>query len=184
MNSPMITQINRIADCTDDLPYNDIPSLIKHFSNPDGFIRMQAREILTCIGKPAVPELIKALVNANTQVRREIIKVLESIREPSTIPVLVEQLKNDNAGIRWAASNALIGFKREAIPALLEALMHDFDSIGLRLSAHHILHVFKDDGHLREAEEKVFEALEGIAPAASVPWAASKALESLRHKQR
>jgi hypothetical protein len=72
---------------------------------------------------------------------------------------------------------------RDPIPALLEALMHDFDSLWLRQSAHHILHVLKDDGILFDAEEKVFEALEGVEPSASVPWAAERALEALRHKK-
>ncbi len=184
MNNPVISEIYKITDCMDDLPYTDIPSLIKHLSNPDGFIRQQAHEVLICIGGPAIPELIHALQDANLELRWQIIKIMESISDPSTIPALVEQLKNENAGVRWAASNALIGLKRESIPPLLEALVHDFDSIWLRQSAHHILHVFKDFGKLTDAEVKVFEALEGIEPTASVPWAAQKALESLRYKKR
>ncbi len=183
MNSSVISQINRTVDCMDDLPYKDTQSLIKELSNTDGFTRMQAREALTCIGKPALLELTKTLSSANLQMRWEIIKVLEGISDPTTIPILVEQLKYEHAGVRWAASNALIGMGRDPIPALLEALMHDFDSLWLRQSAHHILHVLKDDGILYDAEEKVFEALEGVEPTASVPWAAERALEALRHKK-
>jgi HEAT repeat protein len=183
MNSSVISQINRTVDCMDDLPYKDTQSLIKELSNTDGFTRMQAREALTCIGKPALLELTKTLSSANLQMRWEIIKVLEGISDPTTIPILVEQLKYEHAGVRWAASNALIGMGRDPIPALLEALMHDFDSLWLRQSAHHILHVLKDDGILYDAEEKVFEALEGVEPSASVPWAAERALEALRHKK-
>ena len=184
MNNPVVSEIYKITDCLQDLPYTDVSSLIKQLSNPDGFIRQQAREVIICIGKPAIPELVKTFSSANLELRWQIIKILEGISDPSTIPVLVELLKNENAGVRWAASNALIGFRREAIPALLEALVHDFDSIWLRQSAHHILHVFKDFGKLTAAEEKVFEALEDIEPSASVPWAAQKALVSLRYKNR
>jgi HEAT repeat protein len=145
---------------------------------------MQGREVLCCIGTPAIPELIKTLSNANSQLRWEVIKVLECIQDPTTNPILVEQLKDDHAGIRWVASNALVGLQREVLPAILKALVGVFDSIGLRQSAHHILHVLKDDGKLSDIEEKVFEALEGIKPTASVPWAAEKALESLRYKKR
>jgi HEAT repeat protein len=183
MTSPVISQYNRIPDCIDDLPYNDTQSLIKELSNTDGSIRMQARETLTCIGRPALIELLKSLSTSTIQLRWEIIKVLEDISDPTTIPILVEQLKYDHAGIRWAAANALIGMGRESIPALLEALRQDFDSVWLRQSAHHILHVLKDDGKLYEAEEKVFEALEGVEPSAAVPWAAERALEALRHKK-
>jgi len=62
--------------------------------------------------------------------------------------------------------------------------MRDFDSLWLRQSAHHILLVMQDAGKLNEAEVKVFEALEDVESAVAVPWAAEKALESLRHKKR
>ena len=184
MNTPIISQINKITDCTHDLPYSDIPSLIKQMSDTDGFMRMQAREALCCIGTQAIPELIKILSNANPQLRWEVIRVLECIQDPAAIPILVEQLKDDHAGVRWAASNALIGLQRAALPVILNALVSDFDSIGLRQSAHHILHVLKDDGKLRHAEVKVYKALQGVEPTAAVPWAAEKALESLRRNKR
>jgi len=109
---------------------------------------------------------------------------LDVIQDPAAVHVLVEQLKDDNAGIRWAAADALIALRRDAIHPLLEALMRDFDSLWLRQSAHHILHVMEDAGKLNEAEEKVFEALEELESAVVVPWAAEKALESLRHKKK
>jgi hypothetical protein len=183
MNSQVISKINRTIDCIEDLPHNDAQSLIKQLSSSDGFTRMQAREVLTCIGKSAILELLKTLSTANTQLRWEIIKVLEDISDSTTIPILVEQLKYEHAGVRWAASNALVGMGREAIPALLEALIRDFDSLWLRQSAHHILHVLKDDGILYNTEEKVFDALEGVEPSSAVPWAAERALEALRHKK-
>jgi HEAT repeat protein len=183
MNNPMISQINRATNCLEDIPDSDTQSLINQLRNPDGFTRMEAREALACIGKPALIELIKTLSEAPKQLRWEIIKVLEAINDPTTIPILVGQLKDDHAGVRWAASNALIGMGRASIPALLEALRHDYDSIWFRQSAHHILHVMKDDGRLYAAEEKVFEALEGVEPSSAVPWAAERALEALRHKK-
>jgi HEAT repeat protein len=183
MNSPMISQINRTTNCMDDFPSTDVQSLIQQLSSADGYTRVQAREALTCIGKPALVELIKTLSIANIQLRWEIIKVLEGISDPNTIPILVAQLKYEHAGVRWAAANALIGMGRESIPALLEALRRDFDSIWLRQSAHHILHVMKDEGRLYDAEETVFEALEGVEPSSAVPWAAERALEALRHKK-
>jgi HEAT repeat protein len=183
MNNPIISQINQTTDCMDDLPYKDTQSLIHQLSSTDGFNRVQAREALTCLGKSVVVELVETLPSANLKLRWEIIKVLEDISDPTTIPILVEQLKFEHAGVRWAAANALIGMGRDSIPALLEALMRDFDSLWLRQSAHHILHVLRDDGKLYEDEEKVFDALEGVEPSAAVPWAAERALEALRHKK-
>jgi hypothetical protein len=69
MNTPVITQINKTTDCTGNLPYTDIHSLIKQLSDPDGFAHQQAREVLSCLGKPVVPELINTLSNANSKLR-------------------------------------------------------------------------------------------------------------------
>jgi HEAT repeat protein len=180
MNSPIITKINQVKDCADDLPYTDIDTLIKRLDDSDGFIRMQAREILVCIGKPTVPKLIETLATADTSLRWQVIKVLECIQDPTAAPILVEQLKDDDAGVRWAASDALIALREEALPSLFKALMKDYDSSWLRRGAHHILHVMKDAGRLNTAAVNVFEALEDIEPTAAVPWAAEKALASLR----
>jgi HEAT repeat protein len=179
MDNTIISQINQIIDCIDDLPYQDIKSWIKQLSNHSGFRRTQARDVLSCIGSPAIPDLVQALEKADTQLRWEIIKDLEIIQDPSTVPVLVDQLRDDNAGVRWAASNALVGLRRGALPALFEALTRDVDSSRLRQSAHHILHVLKDDGRLTEQEIKVYSALEDIEPTVSVPWASSRALQSI-----
>ena len=184
MNTQVISEIYKIHDCTEDFPGSNISSLIEHLSASDGSTRMQAREALGCIGLPAVTELIHALSAANVQLRWEIIKVLEFIQDPTTVPILVEQLRDEHAGIRWAAANALVGLKRDAIPAILNALVRDFDSLALRQAAHHILHVLKDDGKLTDAELKVYEALQDVEPSASVPWAAIKALESLRYSKK
>jgi HEAT repeat protein len=180
MKNQVKSEIYKTTESLEDLPQNDIPSLIKQLSDPKGSNRRKARDTLICIGKPAVDALIDALSNASSQLRWQIIKALEGIQDPTTAPILVQQLKDDNPGVRWATANALIALRHDAIPPLLEALMHEYDSSWLRRGAHHILHVMKDAGILNEAEVKVFEALRGPEPTASVPWAAEKALESLR----
>lgn len=183
MNTPVITQINQVTDCADDLPSIDVDYLIKLLNDENGFTRMQARETLVCIGEAAVPELIKTLASADTSLRWQIIKVLECIQDPKSAPILVEQLKDDDAGVRWAASDALIAMRKASLAPLFKALMRDYDSSWLRRGAHHILHVMKDAGRLNSSEIKVFEALEDIEPTSAVPWAAEKALESIGYKK-
>ena len=92
MDNSIISQINQLTDCIDDLPYQDVQSWIKQLSNPNGFNRTQARDVLSCIGTLAIPELVLAIEKADNNLRWEIIKVLEIIQDPSTIPVLVDQL--------------------------------------------------------------------------------------------
>jgi HEAT repeat protein len=183
INNQVITQINQTTDCGDDFSSINIPALIDHLADSDSLVRSHARDVLACIGTPAVPDLIEALHSTSSRVRWQAIKALECIQDPSVAPELVEQLRDDNAGVRWAAANALIALRRDAIPALLEALVHNFDSLWLRQGAHHILHVLKDAGKLNASEEQVLSALEDIEPAAAVPWAAEKALETRSQKK-
>ena len=183
INEQIISQSNDFKDCIDDLPYDSIPALIDQLKSTKNNTRIVVRAVLSCIGRPAIPALIKALDDASTQLRWQIIKILETIRDPAAIPALANQLKDENADIRWAASNALIGLRRETMPQLLEMLVHHSDSSALRQSVHHILHVFKDRNILNDAEIKVYNALEDIEPTLTVPWMAERALEYLeRHK--
>jgi HEAT repeat protein len=184
VNNTIVSGILNVTDCADDFSYSDIPSLIKFLGDTDGFIRMHARKSLICIGKLAVPDLINTLAEADPQMRWQVIKVLEGIGDPTAAPALVTYLVDENAGVRWAASEAMITLQKAAIPPLLEALLHDYDSLWLRQGAHHILHKLKDNGKLNETEVKVFEALEDVEPTASVPWAAERALEAMRHNKK
>jgi HEAT repeat protein len=184
VNDPVISDIQNVSGCTDEFSDSDIPSLIKFLGDADGFIRMHARKSLICTGKPTVPALINSLSEADPQMRWQVIKVLEGIKDPSTAPVLVTYLVDENTGVRWAASEAMIALGKAALPPLLEALLHDYDSLWLRQGAHHILHVMKDKDTLNEAERAVLEALEDIEPTAAVPWAAEKTLETLRHNKK
>ncbi len=183
MDSKFTPQTGQTVNCTDDLPKKDIPSIIKGLSNSDNSVRLDMRNVLTCIGAPVLPELLKAMADADTNLRWQIIKIFDSIRDPSTVPILMEQLKDDDPEIRWAASNALLNLRRQALPALFEALTRDFDSMRLRQSAHHILRILRDNGKLTPVEEKVYEALGEMTPVVSVPWAAARALQALREKQ-
>jgi len=180
MDSRVYSHTTDIANCADDLAHKDIPSLISQLTNPDSLIRNEAHDALSCIGAPAVPELLKALPNADNKLRWQIIKIFDTIQDPTTIPILMKQLMDNNAEIRWAASNALLNLRRVAIPPLLEALTRDFDSVWLRQSAHHILRVLRDNGKLTPEEEQVYKALGDIQSTISVPWAAIKALEALK----
>ena len=183
MDSKLTPQSGQSVNCTDDLPQKDIPSIIKGLGNPDNSVRLEMRNVLSCIGAPAVPELLNAMAKSDTNMRWQIIKVFDSIRDPSTVPILMEQLKDDDPEIRWAASNALLNLRRQALPALFEALTRDFDSMRLRQSAHHILRILRDNGKLTPIEDKVYEALGEMTPLVSVPWAAARALQALREKQ-
>lgn len=163
--------------------YEDLPArineLISELNDSDGLKRKKARQELVYIGKPAVPDLIQVAANHRDHARWEAIKALGKIKDPASADVLIASLMDEDTGIRWAASNALVALDRAAVEPLLLELTRNFDSVQLREVAHHILHILKDRGRLRPAEIKVYEALEGVEPSVEVPWAAEAALEDL-----
>lgn len=184
MDNNEFNDITQLNNCQDDQSDKNISSLIDQLRSPNNSIRIEAREALSCVGAPAIPELLETFKKSDLQMRWQIIKIMDNIQDPSTIPLLIEQLKDENSEIRWAASNALINMRREAVPAVLQAITRDFDSIWMRQSTHHILRVLRDYGKLTPIEENVCKALEEIEPSVSAPWAAEKALEALNRLKK
>lgn len=158
----------------------DMSRLITELGSFDVERRKRARRSLSDAGMAAVPALIGAISDPNVRIRWEAIKALGKLGDPSAVPALVKALEDENVGNRWAASETLITFRQAAIVPLLEALTVRFDSIRLRIGAHHVLHVLRKDGQLSEPVEKVFKALEDIEPEVEVPWAAQLALKELK----
>jgi HEAT repeat protein len=161
-------------------PLIKIESLIKQLGDFDGKKRKEARNILISLGKTALPAIVSALSEGNTLVRWQAAKALSQMSIPSTAPVLVCVLMNEeDFGIRWLAAEGLIGMRRAGLKPLLRQLIKHPDSVRLREGAHHVLHVLLDGGLLDPPVEKVFNALEGIEAEVGVPWAAEKALEKM-----
>ena len=161
---------------------SQITSLIEALNDEDGLKRQRARHGLIHIGYESVPSLIDVVQNGKGHTRWEAIEALSRINAPSAVPALMEALLDEDTGIRWAASNALIAQDRVTLKPIFEMLMkkRGFGSIRFRQAVHHILHVLKDRHRLLPKELKVFEALEGPEPALEVPWAAKAALENLK----
>jgi HEAT repeat protein len=159
----------------------DMSRLITELGSFDVERRKRARRLLNDAGKAAVPALMGAIFDPNVRIRWEAIKALGKIGDPSAAPGLVKALEDENVGNRWAASESLIALKQAAVVPLLEALTVRFDSVRLRIGAHHVLHVLRKDGQLSEPVEKVFKALEDVEPEVEVPWAAQQALNEFKH---
>lgn len=170
-----------MAEQNEDQLQEKISALVAELHNTDGLQRQQARHALIAIGQEAAPALIDLVANEKGHARWEAIEALGEIGDPYAANVLVDALLDDDTGIRWAASNALIGLDRAALEPLLVSLTKDFDSVWLRHGAHHILHVLKDRGRLYPKEIKVYEATQGVEPMVQVPWAAAAALEDLKN---
>ncbi len=156
-----------------------IEDLVEVFQSDDGAQRHQARRALVSMGSEIIPQLNKHIDDRIDRVRWEIAKTLEEMKHPSAAPAMVRLLMDDVPGIRWLAGNGLIALRQDALIPLLRGLQVHFHSTFFREGAHHVLREFEREGLLDEKCLRALDALEGVAPAASVPFAAAEALQSL-----
>ena len=133
--------------------------------------RLEARRSLEAAGKRAVLILIEALLNGNNLARKEAADALAYIKEPSSAGALVVALEDEDHDVRWAAMKAIIALDQDGVESLLLALIKDFSSAYLREGARHILNTMRQNSCLESPILPVLKALEGIQPAATVPWA-------------
>jgi hypothetical protein len=161
----------------------NIESLMDLLANNDGIIRQKAREALVALGKPAVSSLTHALLNSRLdQVRWETAKALGGINDTGSIPPLVKALEDSYSDVAWLAADALRKYKKDAWPALLQALIKGGpDSVLLRQGAHHVLVNQKEDG-FNDLLSTLLKALESSSAPESSTVAANDILKRMNAK--
>ncbi len=88
-------------------------------------LRNAAVEILTRMGREAVPMLLDHAGDPDHDVRKFIIDILGDIAAPEAIPNLIHGLEDDDSNVRAAAAENLGKLKTpEAVPALLKAMQN------------------------------------------------------------
>jgi HEAT repeat protein len=158
-----------------------IRTLMGALCDRDTLKRQRARLSLVDIGSPAVPYLVQALEDPDSDecVRWEAAKALSDIGDPAAAPALIDVLGQDERfGIRWSAAEGLIALGRNGLVPLLNALIQRSNSAWLREGAHHVLRILAGQG-LYAQVAPVLTALEDIEPAVQVPPAARTALDAL-----
>lgn len=99
-----------------------VPPLMEAVESPDAGTGETAAALLGELrAKEAVPKLA-AFLKSRRPRRYAAAWALGEIKDPSTIPVLIEALSDGNAGVVKAATRALINIGRKATPALVAAL--------------------------------------------------------------
>jgi len=162
---------------------DEIEALIGNLRAPEAVARKAARQRLLKIGKPAVPALIRALLDPVAHVRWEAAKTLSGIADPLASPALVSALEDKDHDVRWLAAAALAAQGRDALGPLLSALMERPDSDWLREGAHHVCH---DLVHRRADPyaAKMLAALNASEPQMAAPLAAYDVLHALHALRR
>lgn len=104
-----------------------VAPLVAALGDEDYNVRFYAAWTLGRIGPDAaaaVPALIQSRSDLNGDVRRKVVFALGRIHPPAdrAMPVLVGFFEDDDVDVRQAAVEALAGYGKEALPALLKAL--------------------------------------------------------------
>ncbi len=139
-------------------------------------LRNAAVQILTRMGRDAVPMLLSQASCPDHDVRKFIIDILGDIADPASLPTLVQGLEDEDSNVRAAAAENLGKLKAvSAVPALLEAMKHQdvllqftvLDALG-RIAAPVSLDqvaAYKDEKLLRKA---LFDCLGKAGDASAV----------------
>jgi bilin biosynthesis protein len=100
--------------------------MVAGLGDPRGLMRLTFAESLGAVGKAAVPSLCRALSShESVTVRRAAAKTLTLIEDPRALPVLLESLRGDpDPVVQGSAVGAMAAVGAEAIPLLLEVLIH------------------------------------------------------------
>lgn len=152
--------------------------LAAELRSEDPVTRESACSALIKLGKEAVPPLVEILSDPLSHARREAVRALSKIHDPSSAPALVRALEDELPGVRWLAAEGLIAMERSGLVPLFQALIRHSDSVRLRQGAHHVFHVLSAGEHGLQLAP-VMEALEGPEPISSLPVAAFNALKDL-----
>jgi HEAT repeat protein len=143
----------------------------------DGVGREKARKQIVGMGADAVPHLVQAAHGGHWRLRLEATRALAAIGERNCAEALAQQF-DDSPEIGWAAAEGLKHMGLAGARAVLQRLMQNAASHGVRMSALHALRE-QQDPQVRPAILPVIAALEDSAPASQAPVEAYAALRRL-----
>ncbi len=105
------------------LEQRDTKGLIRALQHADSTVQWQAADALGKMGKEGLDPLLASLKHRDREVKLGIIEALGEIRDPRSVPALIDLLRDPSVEVRWATAIALgeIGDKR-AVEALIPIL--------------------------------------------------------------
>ena len=159
---------------------SEIYDSMEALGSKDPTARKKAQITLAGIGKQAVPALLQSVHRPEAEVRRQIAAIFGEIKDPSTVPALIDMLEDSSYEVRWRAAESLIKMKRIALVPLLKELQRKerFGSVIFLDSAHHVLRILNEEGCLGPSTD-VLAAFDGPQRDVTIPWACLRTLEKL-----
>jgi len=143
-----------------------LADLIEALGSSDGLKRKRARETITLLGEPAVPQLRGLLSSENKRLRWEAAKSLAAIGDPASVDAFVGLLADDYSDVRWLAGSGLINLGPRSAAPVLKSLSEHSESLGHQQVAGRVLRgLSADNDVLTEIVRPVLEALSHPDPA-------------------
>jgi len=143
-----------------------LTDLIAALGSDDGPKRKPARETLTLLGEPAIPQLRGLLFSADKRIRWEAAKCLGAMVDPASVEAFVELVTDQYSEVRWLAGSGLINLGPRSAAPVLDSLVRYPDSMGHQQAARRVLRgLSSDNGVLAEIVGPVVDALDHPDPA-------------------
>ncbi len=159
----------------------EVQQLLKNLGSKNGIEREKARGELVAKGKNMVDYLTGLLNHPKHIYRWEALKTIKEIGDPSSIPLFIQSLEDDESDIRWIAAEGLIKMGVQSIKPLLKILIEKSGSIFILAGAHHVFYDLKKTGRFPAGfpVDKLLSTLKSPEWNGSVKPMAFKLLNSL-----
>ncbi len=143
-----------------------IADLIEALGSDDGPKRKRARETLTLVGEPAVPQLRGLLSSADKRIRWEAAKCLAAMVDPMSVDAFVELVTDRYSEVRWLAESGLLNLGPRSVAPVLGSLIRHPESKDNQEAARRVLRgLASDNGVLAEIVGPAIDALDHPDPA-------------------
>jgi HEAT repeat protein len=107
-----------------------VPTFATALRDDDAEVRAAAADGLSNVDnlRTAPPELVRAMEDANDEVRHRVAHALGHIQDPTGLPALVAHVRDRNVEVRRAVVEALQGFEDESATSALRTALRDADA--------------------------------------------------------
>jgi hypothetical protein len=157
-----------------------VPALLSALRTADEQLSSQVFSSLVRLGNVAVPGLIDASNSNSAWMRWHAARALGDISDRRALPVLVQDLLDNDHSVAWMGAKGLVHFGRQSLGPLLRLLMSNETTPWLVETATYVLNsLMQRDSRLKEYLEPVVQYMHGVAYRVGTPTIAQKALLQL-----
>ena len=142
-------------------------------------VQSKAAQSLSRLGVRAIPSAVNSLETGSPEVALQGARLLGQMGSPEAIHALVNALRNRRDLVRLYAEQALAGVGVAVVIPLLEEVIRNGDSVGVREGVAYVLRTMRMPDREHEIVQPVVKAAERLDAGIEMPAAAYEALGKL-----